>query len=47
MYIVSTFMYKGVAVIVTDTGYLWVAYNRSGEMKFACVREMREIEEFV
>lgn len=47
MHIVACFMYKGTAVVVTDTGYLWVAYNRGGEMRFACCRNLREVEEFV
>lgn len=47
MYIVTTFMFKGVAVFITDTGYIWVAYNRGGEMRFACVRNFHEIEQFV
>jgi hypothetical protein len=45
MRIVNCFMYMGVAVVITDTGYLWVAYNQGGEMRFACCRNLQEVDE--
>lgn len=38
-------MYMSVTVIVTDTGYMWVAYMKGGEMSFTCCRNLQDVEE--
>lgn len=47
MSFITTFLYKGTVVSITDTGYIWVMYSHYGEIRLACVRELHQIDEFV
>jgi hypothetical protein len=47
MSFITTFLYKGTVVSITDTGYIWVMYCRNGMIQVSCVRELRDIDEFV
>lgn len=44
MSFITTFLYKGTVVSITDTGYIWVMYSYHGEVRISYVRELRDID---